>query len=151
MCREFYLPTVSVSQGPEVSQGWALILRVERMLLAGKAASLCQLMCRFTNQKSRLSSLQTTQNDRWKFQTPYLSMVAHAYNISTQEADAGESEIRVIFNWIATGQPGLPKTFPQAKQKSQSLELVELRFKEEEVFFQEMNVFQPVLSFSSVQ
>lgn len=68
------------------------------MLLAGKAAFAHQLMCRFANQKSRLSSLQTIQNDRWKFQTLYLSMVAHAYNISTQEADAGGSGIKAIFN-----------------------------------------------------
>lgn len=52
---------------------------------------------------------------------------------------------------FSTGQPGLPEILPQAKQKSQSLELVELIFKEEEMFFQEMNVFQLVLSFSYVQ
>lgn len=72
-------------------------------------------------------------------------------HVSSQETDAGGSGIKAIFNWIATGQPGLPETLPQVKQKSQSLELVELKFKEGEMFFQEMNVFQPVLSFFYVQ
>lgn len=88
MCREFYLPTVSVSQGPEVSQGGALTLRVERRLLAGRLPPLCQLIHRFKNQKSSLSTPGTIQSDRWKMKTMELSMVAHAYNASsTKEAD----------------------------------------------------------------